>query len=482
MIRRIPISGAWADGAGEPLATYNPANGQVNAVIGTPSEEQIDETVRFADQARVTTGWSRLKPHARAAQLHAIANALQANAEHMARQQMLENGKSIRECRAQAAGAVASFRYYASVCESNEQALTPPRGNYVSMTVREPYGVVAAITPWNSPLTMEAQKVAPALAAGNAIVLKPSELTTLPALALAEACEQAGLPKGLLSVLPGHGRTVGSALVQHPLVRMISFTGGTATGRALGLVAAQRLVPIALELGGKSPQIVFNDADLDAAARGVIDGIFEGMGQSCVAGSRLFVQRGVYDALLHKLVDRTGAMRIGDPESTDVDLGPLVSVDHRNRVEAYVSAALADGGQVVAGGQRPQGQSFERGAYYRPTIITGLANDARTCSEEIFGPVLCVLPFDDEEDLIRQANQSDYGLACGIWTGNFARAWRVAQAIEAGTVWINTYKQLSIATPFGGFKDSGLGREKGIQGMHLYQQTKSIYLATDDDK
>lgn len=482
MIRTIPIGGAWTEGAGDPLTTYNPANGQVNAVIGTPSVQQIDEAVRYADQARVTSGWSRLKPHVRAAQLHAIANALQANAEHMARQQMLENGKSIRECRAQAAGAVASFRYYASVCESNEQALTPPRGNYVSMTVREPYGVVAAITPWNSPLTMEAQKVAPALAAGNAIVLKPSELTTLPALALAETCEQAGLPKGLLSVLPGHGRTVGSALVQHPLVRMISFTGGTATGRALGLIAAQRLVPIALELGGKSPQIVFNDANLDAAARGVIDGIFEGMGQSCVAGSRLFVQRGVFDALLQKLVDRTEALRIGDPESTDVDLGPLVSVDHRNRVEAYVSAALEDGGRVVAGGQRPQGQFFERGAYYMPTIITGLANDARTCSEEIFGPVLCVLPFDDEEDLIMQANQSDYGLACGIWTGNFARAWRVAQAIEAGTVWINTYKQLSIATPFGGFKDSGLGREKGIQGMHLYQQKKSIYLATDDDK
>lgn len=481
MIRRFPINGQWVDGAGEPLTTYNPANGEINAVIGTPNDAQVDLAVTGAERARDLSGWSRLKPHARAAQLHAIANALQSNVEHMARQQMLENGKSIRECRAQAAGAVATFRYYASVCETTEEAMPPPRGNYLSLTVREPYGVVAAITPWNSPLTMEAQKVAPALAAGNAVILKPSELTTLPSLALAQACEQAGLPGGLLSVLPGHGRTVGAALVKHPLVRMVSFTGGTATGRMLAVTAAQRLIPIALELGGKSPQIVFEDADLPAAARGVIDGIFEGLGQSCVAGSRLFVQRGVYEAMLAQLVERTQSLRIGNPESESTDLGPLVSLEHRARVNSFVEAARADGGKVLTGGQPPEGNAYDQGAYYLPTIITGLSNKSRTCREEIFGPVLCVFPFDDEEDLVMQANDNDYGLACGIWSRNFARAWRVGRAVDAGTVWINSYKQLSIATPFGGFKDSGLGREKGIQGMHLYQQTKSVYLATNDE-
>lgn len=481
MAEPLHIAGRRVDGEGEPLATHDPATGDLNALLGTPSDAQVDLAIAAADQARRASGWSRLKPHQRAARLHAIADTLLDRREHLARQQMLENGKSIRECRAQASAAAGVFRYYAAVCETDEQALPPARGDYVSLGVREPYGVVAAITPWNSPLTMEAQKVAPALAAGNAVVLKPSELTTLPALALAAACADAGLPDGLLTVLPGLGRTVGAAVLRHRLVRMVSFTGGTGTGRMLAGVAAQRLIPIALELGGKSPQIVFDDADLDRAARGVLDGIFEGMGQSCVAGSRLFVQRGVYDALLGRLLEQMQRLRIGPPQDEGTDLGPLVSPEHRARVESYVEAARQDGGTVRAGGQRPEDPACARGAYYLPTLITGLSPTARTCREEIFGPVLCVLPFDTEAEVVQQANDSDYGLACGIWTRDFGRAWRVARAIDAGTVWINTYKQLSIAAPFGGFKDSGLGREKGITGLHLYQQTKSIYLATDDE-
>jgi len=480
MNRPIPMLGQWREGAGEPLASYNPANGLLNAMVSTPDAAEIDAAVRFAEQTRHQSGWSRMKPHQRASRLHAIANAMEKRLDHLAMQQMLDNGKAWKECKAQAASAVATFRYFAAVCESAGDDVNPSRGAYLSLTMHEPHGVVAAITPWNSPLTMEAQKVAPALAAGNAVVLKPSEMTPLCALALAEACDEGGLPPGLLTVLPGLGRDVGGPLVEHPLVRMISFTGGTATGRGLAGVAARRMLPIALELGGKSPQIVFDDADLDAAARGVLDGIFEGMGQSCVAGSRLFVQRGVQDALLERLTASARSLRIGPPEDAQTDLGPLVSVRHRDHVESYVQAALNDGGSVVFGGHRPKGESYDKGAYYLPTIITGLSNQARTVREEIFGPVLCVLPFDDESDVISQANDSDFGLACGIWSRDFTRAWRTATAMQAGTVWVNTYKQLSIAAPFGGFKDSGLGREKGISGLHLYQQTKSIYLATHE--
>lgn len=481
MHMRFPMEGRWVTGSGDPLPSANPATGEINAVIGTPDASEVDAAVRYADRVRRESGWSALEPHRRAAKLQAVASNIEQHLDHFATQQMRDNGKAWKECKAQAAGAVATFRYYAAVCETMGAAVNPPRGRYLSLTLKEPYGVVAAITPWNSPLTMEAQKVAPALAAGNAVVLKPSEVTPLCALALAQACEAAGLAPGLLTVLPGLGRVVGNELVRHPLIRMISFTGGTGTGRALAAVAAQRLVPISLELGGKSPQIVFDDADLDAAEKGILDGIFEGMGQSCVAGSRLFVQRSAYEPLLQRLVDRARKLRAGPPDSPDTDFGPLASHAHRDHVERYVGAALEEGGAIAAGGQRPHGPLLDQGAYYLPTIITGLSNQARVCREEIFGPVLCVIPFDDEDEVVAQANDSDYGLACGIWTRNFVRAWRVASAIQAGTVWINTYKQLSIAAAFGGYKDSGLGREKGPGGLDLYQQSKSIYLATTHD-
>jgi betaine-aldehyde dehydrogenase len=343
------------------------------------------------------------------------------------------------------------------------------------MTTFEPYGVVAAITPWNSPLTMEAQKVAAALAAGNAVILKPSEVTPSCALELGRAALDAGLPPGILNVLSGTGIEAGQALVCHPDVRMVSFTGGTHSGRQIARLAADKLMPVALELGGKSPHIVFADADLDAAAASVAGGIFEGSGQSCVAGSRLFVQRKCYEAVVDKVVQHARQLALGLPESSATQMGPMASFQHRDRVEQFVASARAEGGQILTGGGRPDQDALQAGAYFEATVIAGLPNSATVCQQEIFGPVLCVLPFDDEDDLVAQANDSAYGLAAGIWTGNFPRAWRVAQRLEAGTVWINTYKQLSIATPFGGYKDSGLGREKGISGMRLYQQQKSLY-------
>lgn len=477
MVEKFPASGRWITGSGPALQTTNPATGKVHAEIGTPSEKEIAEACAFAAKSAADKSWRDLKPHQRADVLHRISAGITKGMDELAQAQMLENGKTFKECRQQAASAAATFRYYAAACETMESAAPPNRGDYLTVTAFEPYGVVAAITPWNSPLTMEAQKIAPALAGGNAVVLKPSEVTTLPSLVLAKICDEAGLPPGILTVLPGYGGDVGPALLAQPQVRMVSFTGGTETGRTIAQTAAKRLIPAALELGGKSPHIIFEDADIEAACAGVVDGIFEGMGQSCIAGSRLFVPRSKHDEIVAILVKKAEAIQLGQPTDPKTELGSMSSHQHRDKVANYVDIARKEGGTIATGGCAPTGTEFDDGAFYRPTIITGLTNAARVCQEEIFGPVLCVLPFDNEADLIETANDTAFGLACGIWTSDYRKAWRVARAIDAGTVWINTYKQLSIASPFGGFKDSGIGREKGLSGMRLYQQAKSIYFS-----
>jgi betaine-aldehyde dehydrogenase len=304
-------------------------------------------------------------------------------------------------------------------------------------------------------------------------------VTPSAALALGRAALDAGLPPGILNVLPGTGAVAGDALVRHPDVGFVSFTGGTASGRRIAAVAAGKLMPVALELGGKSPHIVFASANAAAAAAAVADGIFEASGQSCVAGSRLFIQRPVYELVLNLVAERARRLKLDLPDASGAQLGPLSSFGHRERVERFVADAQSDGGTIVTGGARPAEPHLAAGAYYVPTVVAGLTNAAAVCQQEIFGPVLCALAFDDEEDLVRQANDSAYGLAAGLWTADYRQAWRVARRLEAGTVWINTYKQLSIAAPFGGFKDSGIGREKGIGGLRLYQQPKSLYFGLD---
>lgn len=478
-VKPLLIGGEWRRGEGTELESVNPATGKVNYHVSGACAADVDDAIAAATEAACGSEWKAMLPHKRAEILHRIADIVTERAVVFAEAQMHENGKVLSECRAQVASSAATFRYFAAVCETLGSEVTPSRGGYISMTVYEPHGVVVAITPWNSPMTMEAQKVAPALAAGNAIVLKPSEVTPSPALELGRAALDAGLPAGVLNVLPGTGAETGACLVEHPGVRMISFTGGTASGRAIAGVAAKRLVPAALELGGKSPHVIFADANIEAAVDAVAGGIFEGSGQSCVAGSRLFVERVIFDRVVSMLVDRARSLNVDLPEAPGAQMGPIASFRHRETIERMIAGAKADGVEILAGGERPDARTLADGAFYLPTVLVPRDNSVSICQEEIFGPVICALPFDDEDDLVAQANDTVFGLAAGIWTADYQRAWRVARSLEAGTVWINTYKQLSISTPFGGFKDSGLGREKGVGGMRLYQQTKSIYWGMD---
>ena len=478
MSERMLIGGDWIEGTGPALASINPADGSLNAEFSTATETEVDDAVAAAKESYYSGEWRALKPHQRADYLYAFCQTLLDRKEDIARLQMRENGKTITECRGQVDQAAGIVRYFAAVCETMEAEVTPPRGDYVSMVSYEPYGVVSLITPWNSPITLNAQKLAPALAAGNSVVLKPSEVTPGVGLAMGRICQDIGIPSGVVNVVSGTGADAGDRLVRHPDVRMVSFTGGTQSGRAIAKAAGERLVPAALELGGKSPNLVFADCDLDKAAVGVASGIFGSHGQSCIAGSRLFVEASIRDEFIDKLAALAAAWRIGHPEDENAQMGPMASFQHRDRIAGYVTSAVDEGGEIISGGGAPDGPGFERGAYYLPTIVGGLHHGARACQEEIFGPVLCALPFTDEDDVAAQANDTVYGLACGIWTSDFAKAWRVCQRIEAGSVWINAYKQVSISTPFGGMKESGIGREKGIDGVRLYTEPKAIYLAT----
>lgn len=470
------IDGVLVEGNAEPLRPVNPATGQPGQAFHAASAGDVERACQAAAAAHDRRIWAETLPHERAALLRRIAALIDDNREALARMQMVQNGKGITECRAQAAKAAEVFTYYASVVETQEAQLTPPRGNYLSATVYEPYGVVVLITPWNSPLTLDAQKLAPALAAGNCIVHKPSEVTPGVGLMLGKLCAAAGLPKGVINVVNGLGRDIGDALTGHAAVRMISFTGGTATGKHIAQAAAKRLVPVSLELGGKSPHIVYADADLDAAAASVASGIFVSMGQSCVAGSRLFVEDSVHDAFIERLKHHSAKYVVGRPENEATQLGPMATFDQRAIVEDFVASAVDEGATIVMGGSRPDDPQLHDGAYYLPTIVDGVGPNFRIAQEEVFGPVLAALTFVDEEDLIDQANGTAFGLAAGVWTRDFSKAWRTARRLEAGTVWINSYKLLSISTPFGGFKESGLAREKGPQGVRLYQEAKGIYV------
>jgi len=469
------IGGEWAKGRGAPITSIFAAEGVENQTLNGASAEDVELAIARAKAAQADPAWRNLKPHERARYLHRIADGIDANLDRISWIQSRDTSKNLGETRALAMSAAATFRYFAAVVETADEDLTTPRGDYLTYSVHEPLGLVAAITPWNSPIASDAQKVAPALAAGNAVLLKPASWSPLVALELARIVDESGLPKGLFSVLPGSGREVGNLLVEHPEIAKVSFTGGTSTGRHLAHAAAEKLMPISLELGGKSPTIVFDDCDQEQAIAGILFGIFSSSGQSCIAGSRLFVQASIYDSFVDRLATATKALKVGHPFDADTQVCSLVHADHRASVEDYVALALEEGGEILTGGARPDGAGYADGAYYLPTIIAGLPNTARVCREEIFGPVLVVQKFEDEAEVIAKSNDNEYGLACGIWTRDHAKSWRIARAIKAGTVWVNTYKVFSISTPFGGDGASGMGREKGRQGLRAYQTQKSVY-------
>lgn len=475
-ILKFFIAGQWTTGTGKPFTTINPATGEEIATIGGASEADINTAVTGAIKALNTADWCDLKPHARAKILYQIGELIDEDADNLSQIQTSDNGKTIRESRNQIASAADCFRYYAGICETLEDTVTPSRGDYLSIAVSEPIGVVGLITPWNSPALLEANKLAPALAAGNCVILKPSEVTSLIALEYARISEKAGLPRGVLSVITG-ASDIGRLIVEHPAIGMISFTGGPIAGKRIAASAGALLKPVVLELGGKSPNIVFADADFKDAVSGVASGIFSGSGQSCVAGSRVLIQRSIFESFVTALVEHAESLVMGPPEAPATELGPLANFQHRDLVHSLVVQAREQGAELLCGGEIPQKAEFASGAYYPATVISNVSNQSSICQEEVFGPVVTVLPFDDEEDLLDQANDSAYGLASGIWTNNIKRARRIARKLQAGTVWINTYKQQSISTPFGGYKESGLGREKGTQGIRIYMQTKAILWA-----
>ena len=473
---RLYIGGEWVDAAdGATLDTYNPATGELLTAVAEAKEADIDRAVRAARGAMAhDSEWRRMDAIDRGEVVARIARAIEARADALKELETLDNGKPVREAAIDIAQAADAFRYYAGWASKLEGETIPVRGRVLNYTVREPVGVVGGIIPWNFPLLMAAWKVAPALACGNAVVLKPAEQTPLTALELAAMGDEVGLPPGVLNVVPGYGREAGAALVTHPDVDKIAFTGSTEVGKQIMREGAGSLKKVSLELGGKSPNIVFEDADLDAAVRGAFNGIFYNSGQCCTAGSRLLVQESIHDEFMERLVDRVGRLEPGESLAPKRRYGPVISEEQLERVMGYVEAGRNEGATLLTGGGRAE--TAHGGYWLEPTIFDRVSPDATIAREEIFGPVLATLTFEDEDDAIALANNTIYGLAAALWTADVKRAHRVASRIQAGTVWVNTYHPLDAASPFGGYKQSGYGRELGRHALELYTQVKSVWV------
>jgi acyl-CoA reductase-like NAD-dependent aldehyde dehydrogenase len=472
--RKLFIGGEFVRSkGGKTFETINPANQE------TLCEEDIDSAVSAARSAYQSKDWAQMKPSKRAEIIRHIGDLVREHALELAVTETLDNGKTFNEAfRADLPPSWDIFHYYSGWATKIQGETIPVNGPFLNYTRREPLGVCGQIIPWNYPLLMAAWKIAPALATGNTVVLKPAEQTPLSALRLAEICKEAGVPDGVINVVPGFGEEAGAPLALHPKVDKVAFTGSTEVGKKiLNASADSNLKKVSLELGGKSPQIIFADADIKQALKHTLFGIFANKGEVCSAGSRVYVEKPAYEKFIDELSQMTQKMmKLGQPQDLNTGLGALVSREQMKQVLSYIDKGKSSGARLVTGGKKSEEGNLAKGNFVEATIFADVANDSAIAQEEIFGPVLCVMPFDSEEEVIQKANDSLYGLVASVWTSQGARAHRIAHQIQAGTVWINMYNGFDSASPFGGYKQSGFGREMGMHALDLYTQIKSVWV------
>lgn len=465
-----PSTGDWFE-------TFDPFLGAPWALIPRGAAEDVDRAVQAAHAQFAGGEWSQLTPTQRGALLRKVGDLIARDAEKLAALEVKDNGKLIAEMSGQLNYIPQWYYYFGGLADKIEGAVLPSdKKGYFNFTRNEPLGVVAAITPWNSPLLILSWKLAPALAAGCTVVIKPSEFASASTLEFVKLFAEAGFPPGVVNAVTGFGKDVGAALVEHPLVKKISFTGSDHTGRLINEQAARQFKSVNLELGGKSPNIVFADADMDDAVNGAISAILAATGQTCIAGSRLLLQRPIHDKFLEKLIPIARSARMGDPASPTTQVGPVTTRQQLDKIESFIEIARNDGATLALGGQRARRPECGDGWFVEPTIFTGVVNSMRIAQEEVFGPVLSVIPFDTEEEALAIANDTPFGLGAGVWTQDFGRMLRMSERIQSGTVWVNSYRAASFMSPFGGYKDSGVGRENGLGAIHEYLQTKSVWI------
>ena len=475
---KMLIGGQWVEAAsGKVFDTINPSTGKVLAKVAEGDREDINRAVAAARKAFEGGSWRKLTSSQRGRLLLKLADLIEQNAEELAQLETLDNGKPIKYSRGGDVPLTADhFRYFAGWATKLEGETIPVSvPNMFTYTLREPVGVVGQIIPWNFPLQMAAWKLAPALACGNTVILKPAEQTPLSALRLGELVCEAGFPEGVVNIVPGFGETAGAALAAHPDVDKIAFTGSTEVGKRILRASVDNLKKVTLELGGKSPNIIFPDADLKFAIRGAMNAIFFNQGQVCTAGSRLFVHASVYDQVMGGLTDAASRMKLGASIDPATELGPLISQEQLERVTGYIETGRREGAKTMAGGERPGG-NLAQGYFVQPTVFDHVRDDMTIAREEIFGPVVVALPFEDVEEVAARANKSIYGLAAGVWTNDVKKVHKMAAALNAGVVWVNTYNQFDAAAPFGGYKQSGYGREMGHAVLDAYTQIKTVWV------
>ena len=468
--------------SGETLEILNPATGEVLTRTPAGGSEDVDRAVRAARRAFEDGPWPRLERSERARLLHRFAAAIEERMETLFKLETLNNGRPVRETRAQVGRLPEWFRYNAALLLAERTEVIPMPGPYVNYLLRHPIGVCGLLTPFNHPLMILAKSLAPALATGNTVAIKPSELTPLTTLELADIATEAGIPAGVINVVTGLGADAGKALAEHPDVAKLTFTGGTEVGRSIGVAAAQRFARATTELGGKSPVLIFEDAGIERAVKGAAFGAFIAAGQTCICGARIIAQEAIYDEVVEGLSAAARAIRLGDPSEETTQMGPLISERQRRRVLGYVQLGTEEGGRVSAGGGTPRLEApLDSGFFVEPTVIADVQNEMRVAQEEIFGPVAVVVPFADEADGLRKANDIPFGLGSALWTRDVARAHRVAAQIEAGMVWVNDHHRLDPGSPWGGVKDSGVGREGGWESFQEFTEIQSVTVRTAPD-